>query len=139
MNDVPLVGVGQGIGHFAQNSPHFLRLHRPFILQPLGEIVARDESHDEVDEVVPLLDVVDRNDIRMAELGRRFGFAKKPLADVRPKGQLGRKELYRDVALEALVHGTIDDSHAATPDLAVQLIVGGKDLRHMGAKFIVWT
>ena len=75
----------------------------------------------------------------MAELRRRFGLAQKPLADVRAKGQLGRKELYGDVALEALVHGAIDDSHAAAADLAVQLVVGGEDIRHMGAKFIVWT
>jgi len=61
------------------------------------------------------------------------------LTDVRPKGQLGREKLYRDVALEASVLGAIDDSHTATANFAVQLIVGGKDLRHMGAKFIVWT
>jgi hypothetical protein len=57
--------------------------------------------------------------VRMAQLGGGLCLAGEPLADVLLERQLGGQDLDRHPALEPLVPGSVDDAHAAPPDLAL--------------------
>ena len=115
----------------------FVGLHRALLAQPLREIVAVDVTHDEEDEIVGFFDVVDRDDVRMAQLRSSLGLAQKARTDVRTKCQIGRKQLDRDDSLEAPVRGTIHDAHSAAANFLAQLIVGLEDALELGAKCVV--
>src|SRR5688500_19928267 len=101
------------------------------------EILARYERHDEVHEAFALVDAVDRNDVRMAQLRRGLGFLEKTRPDLATERQLGREELDGNVTLQALVFRLVDDPHAATSDLTVELIVGAEDALDMRAQLSV--
>ena len=93
------------------------------IVQPLGEIVARDVRHHEEDDALRLVDGVDVDDVRMVELRRGLRLAQEARLDLAAERELGRQDLDRDRALQPPVFRAIDDAHAAAPDLAVQLVV----------------
>ncbi len=59
----------------------------------------------------------------MIELRRRLRFAQEARPDLRAERQLRRKQLDRYDALEPAIARPVDDAHAATTDLAVELIV----------------
>ena len=86
---------------------------------PARHRLAVHVAHDEVDQAVALADRVDRDDVRMGELGGGLGLAGEALPDVLLEGELGGKHLDGDPALEPLVAGAVDDAHAAPPDLAL--------------------
>src|SRR4029450_11223518 len=91
----------------------------------------------EVDKPVTLVDAVDRNDVRMAELRRCLGLFQEPRADLAAKRELGRKQLDGDRSLEPAVFRLIDDSHPASADLTVELIVGAENALDMRAQLSV--
>ena len=119
VNYVAMVCVCERIRHFAENSTHFDRRHRPRLLEAHAEVVALDVRHHEVDEIVFLFDGVDRDDVRVIQLRGRLGFAEESLADVGTKAQFGWQHLHRDLALETFVSRTIHDPHTPATDLAL--------------------
>ena len=89
------------------------------LLQAHAEVVALDVRHDEVDEIVALFDGVDRNDVRVIQLGRGLGFAQESLTNVGAEAQLRRQDFDRDLAFESFVSRAIHDPHAATTDFVL--------------------
>jgi hypothetical protein len=70
-----------------------------------------------------LADLEDRYDSRMVEVGRRLGLGVEPF-DVGVVGKLsGQNHLERDNAVEAYLPGKEDDAHAATCQLADDLVI----------------
>ncbi len=66
--------------------------------------------------MVLLADVVDRGDVRMAEAcERKCFFVKAAVSVITGCEHAGGKHLNGDVALEALIAGAVDDTHAAGP------------------------
>ena len=70
----------------------------------------------------------------MEQLRGRLRFAQEARLDLAAERQLGRQQLDRDLPLQPLVLGTIDDAHAAPADLAVELVVGRQRAFDMGAQ-----
>jgi hypothetical protein len=81
---------------------------------------------------VMLADLVDGDDVRMIEVGRRLGLSVEAL-DFRFAGELaGQDHLEGDDSIEADLPGAIDDAHAAAGDLLEQLIVA--EVADLGAR-----
>ena len=123
MDDAALVRVGERVGDVAHGAPRFIHRQRAVIVHALGEVVARDVRHHEEDDAFGLVDGVDVDDVRMVELRGGFGLAQEPRLDLAAERQLGRQHLDGDRALEAAIFRAVDDTHAAAPNLAVQLVV----------------
>ena len=73
----------------------------------------------------------------MAELSGRLGFTKKAGADVASEGELRREQLDGNDALQALVAGPVDDTHATASNLLINLIRGAERLFDMRSEFRV--
>ena len=81
--------------------------------QSILEGLALEVLHDQEVHAVLGADVVERADVRMAELRDRPRLAPQPLTQQRILGELPRQHLDRHLALEARVARAIDLSHAA--------------------------
>ena len=77
-------------------------------LSPSTSAMTKNES-------INLIDAVDRNDVRMAQLSRSLRFAKKARPHLLSKRELGRQQLDSHGAAQADIARTIDDTHAACP------------------------
>jgi hypothetical protein len=100
------------------------RVDRPVGRDPLREGAAVDELHDDVGAFVLLDDVVDDDDVRVAEPGHRPGlpqgaFAQLPGRLLRERGVEGQL-LDRDTPTEEFVGGTPHDAHTAAADPGLQ-------------------
>ena len=71
-----------------------------------------------------LAEIVDRDDVRMAEHGHRPGFAGEPLGEGRVLADLRREDLQRHQPVEPLLAGLVDHAHAAPADQFQDLQVG---------------
>ena len=82
----------------------------------LREAAAIDPLHGEV-EAAPAVDLVDRHDVRVVEVGRRLGLQEESLL-LRLRGErAGLDHLQGDEAVEAPLVGLVDDAHPAPRDL----------------------
>ncbi len=80
--------------------------------ESLRERLAADELHRDEVQAGVAVDLVDRDDVRMVEGGRRLGFAGEAFA-AEGVGEPFGEDLQGDVAIEAGVAGAPDDAHAA--------------------------
>ena len=91
--------------------------------EPRIECLAGDAlEHQEVHPVLGV-EVVDGDDIGVVELGERQRLAAEALPRHLVGQRAGRQQLERDVALQALVMGGVDDAHAARADLLEHAIM----------------
>ncbi len=102
-------------------------------LQPLGEVFALDELHDEGAHAARLLEAVDRGDIRVLELREDLRLALESCEAVRVGGERLGKDLDRDLALQLRVGRPIDDPHPALAERGGDLVrsyAGAGNERH---------
>ncbi len=123
MNDSVRVGVLEGQGRLedvvdglAEGEANTL------VVQALGEGTAFHEIHDQVGNTVLLPDVVDANDSRVVESGRRACLLEEALPGGAEMESAHPNELDRHRPLEVGVVGAVDDAHAAASQLAEQVI-----------------
>jgi len=91
--------------------------------QPAGEGAAFDERHGDVSAALGLAEIVDREDVRMDEVGEDAGFLLEARSELRVGGeQLGEK-LERDEAPHAWMVGFVDLRHAALAEDGDDLIL----------------
>ena len=83
------MGVVERITHIAEDAAYLVRIHRPAIVDALGQIIAVHKRHHEVHQPVLLIDAVDRNDARVRELRSGFCFAQEPRANFGTERELG--------------------------------------------------
>ena len=79
-------------------------------LQPLGEVLALDELHDEGADAARLLEAVDRGDVRVLELGEELRLALEAREALGVGGERLGQDLDRDLALQLRVGRAVDDS-----------------------------
>ena len=89
--------------------------------------MAVDELHDDEVGAGVLAPVEDRDDVRVAQLGRRLGLSAEALDEGRIDAQLGEEDLERHRPVEQLVVGPVDLGHAATGDQVRQLVATRED------------
>ncbi len=117
-----LGGVPQGAPGLREQAPDFRRGQLLAGGQHDGERAAAQELHDEVDHPAGPADPVDRDDVRVLELGRGAGFALESLHELGVEGQGKRQHLHRHFPLELPVLGPIDHRHAAAAQLLDDLV-----------------
>ena len=91
-------------------------------LQPLGEVLALDELHDEGADAARLLEAVDRGDVRVLELGEELRLALEAGEAVGVGGERLGEDLDRDLALQLRVGRAVDDPHPALAERAGDLV-----------------
>jgi hypothetical protein len=97
-----------------------------------GQRPAFEEFHAEELLAVVFADLVDRDDVRVVQVGRRLGFGLEAL-EFGFGGELaGANHLQRDDAVEGPVARLIDDPHAAAGDGFQQFVVAeAAPLQHL--------
>ena len=87
-------------------------------LELLLQRFAGDQLHHQERQILALvvLDLMDGDDVFVADRSRRPGFPAKSLGGNLILGEFGIENLDGDVALQAGVHGLKDDAHAAAAD-----------------------
>ena len=88
----------------------------------LAQRAPLDEVHHDVVVVVLLADVVDQDDVRVAQPGRDRRLALEPRDEALVGGEVGRQELDGAELLEVSVAGTIDDAHPAAPERLQEVV-----------------
>ena len=120
MHDALLVGGGQAAGDLervvqcpghGQPSFHGVRQALPF-----------EQLHHEVGGAVARAHVEHREDVGMVEGGGRARLLLEAADAVRAGGDLGGKDLHRDLAPQPCVAGTVDLAHAAGSEEAQHLV-----------------
>ena len=134
MDDAMHMRIRQRISYFTQHPPDFWKGQCALHAYAVAEVVAFDESHDEIGETVFLVDGIDLNDVRMIQSRGGFRFAHESLTRVGPECEIGRQQLDRYIALEPAVACAIDNSSPATPDLSLDLICGSERAFDASAK-----
>jgi hypothetical protein len=92
------------------------------LVDELFEGEAFEVLHDDKVGAVVVTDVVDDDDIGMAELGSRAGLSLEALDELLVEGELGREDLDGHVAIEGRLEGAVDHGHAPTSQLFDDLI-----------------
>ena len=82
------------------------------------------QLHGDERRPVVLVDLVDRDDVRVIEGGGGAGFLDEPAVAIGIGRRLGRQHLDRDRPAEPGVVGGVDNPHAAAANLGVDAIVG---------------
>jgi hypothetical protein len=88
-----------------------------FALELPPERLALDVGHGEPELAVGIAGVVDRQDMRMLQPGRRADLAKEPLAAeaLRERGE-------QDLEGDGEIVGEVDDGHAPAPELPLKRV-----------------
>ena len=98
--------------------PHgLLRTHRSIALENLVQIDAVDDRHHQIQAPVELTGLVNRDDVRAGQPGRRIGLAAKSLLKARLGGQFRLQQLDGHITAQRGVVGPIDRAHAALTEL----------------------
>ena len=94
-----------------------------------------DVAHDDEQHALALARVVDGDDVRVLDGGRRLGFGDEALSEVLVVGERGRDDFQRDRPLQAELRRAIDDAHptaAGEPfDAVIDEDVTRCELRHV--------
>ena len=137
MHDVVLVRVGERIGHARADGKHLLERQQIVGLDVGREVLALQELHRDVGEIVLFAGVVDRDDVGMSETPRGLGFAEKPLFDVLQLVGLEllrqRHRLDRHHAADLGILAEVDDAHRALAQLLLHLVAAEHWLFHAAA------
>ena len=86
--------------------------------EPTGhfEALAADELHRDEALAADIANLVNGDDMRVAEPGHRLGLAQDPLPALRGCGSAGAQHLDRDLAIKALIVRGVDDPHPTGPE-----------------------
>ncbi len=122
MHDAAQVRIGQGPGDLLEELGDLTWRQRSARAHPLAERLALHVGHREPDQVADRVHVVDRDDVRVRELGRHLRLAEEALAQRGLPGHVGRQQLDRDETVQLDVARQKDDAHAAAPQLTLQRV-----------------
>lgn len=117
------------------------RNERSLAVEAGAQGAPRHVFHREEHDVLVLTLVVDRDHVRIRELGRGAGLAAEPLDEPRVASQVRAHDLQGDLAIETLVEGDVHAAHpavrevgahaVATVDQPADKLVAGR--RHSGS------
>src|SRR5690606_29664893 len=87
------------------------------------KIFALDKFHRQVVALLPLAEMINRDDVRMVQISDCLSFALETLCIFRFAGQVGFDDLNSSTALKHHIHSFVDSCHAALPKEALYLII----------------
>ncbi len=121
MNDLTIVGMGQGVRDLNSIARHGLR-REPRAARHFVQVLSFNQLHDKIEAAIDAADLVDRADIGVIECrgGLRL-FQEVVLAEMvqHARGQ----DLNRHVAIQFCVPGAVDNTHPSLADLGGQVIM----------------
>jgi hypothetical protein len=120
VDDAAAVGIAEGPRDLADDACDLGGRERALPAHSLAQALAVHVRHHEVDEAGSFLDEMDGDDVGMAQSGCGARLTEKPLFRVGLRGELGRKELDGDQALERDVARQEDDPHPPASQLALE-------------------
>ncbi len=112
VDDPPLVGIGQRLGHLAGEADRLVDRQLPLALEAGRERLALDHRHHVVEDAALGARIVHRQDVGVAEPRRDLDLAQEPLG-AEGLGQLGAHHLDRHLAVVLEVLGQVHRGHAA--------------------------
>ena len=112
MDDASRVRGGQAVGNLGRDLER-LRKGKPAAVEQLSQVDAFEELHRQVGPPAVLADVVDRDDVRMVERGRRPRLRAKAGDATGVANHHVRKDLEGDVAAEPRISCAPNLPHAA--------------------------
>src|SRR5207249_3310568 len=92
-------------------------------VQHVAQRSAADERHGQKRIAFHDLEVVDRQDVRMVELGQRLGLGLESLDETVILEQFRRQCLQSDLAAQRLLHRAVDDRHPAAAEALDDLVL----------------
>jgi len=121
VDDPLLVRRVERLGHIGRD-PHGL-VHRKLLLtlQPVPQRLALDVGHDVEEEPVRLPRVVQRQDVRVLEVGGGLDLGEEALG-AHHGSELGLEHLERDLALVLEVVGQVDGGHSTLAELTLDSV-----------------
>ena len=122
VHQIVLVGGVERRGHLADDRPDPVRGQRALPLQQRADVAALHVAHGDKEGAVGLAGLVDRDDVRVVNRGRRPRLADEPLPEPGVLGQRRGEQLQRDPPSQPLVGGPVDHGHPAQADLLLQQI-----------------
>ena len=114
-----VAGVVDGVERLAEARRDLARplgLERALDPHQRPQVGSRDVAHHDVCAVAVEPGLVDRDHVGMLDRRRRAQLAQEPAPRLRIVEALGRDDLDRDVAPEAVLAGAVDHAHATAPD-----------------------
>ncbi len=124
VDQVVALGEGQRQGGVAHGGDGFAPTHRPGLLQPLLEGAARHQLHRVEVELAFVADVVDLDQVGVAEAAGGDRLAPEGGDLVGVLRGLGVQDLERHLAVEAGLQRPVDDADGAAAEPAEQLVAG---------------
>jgi hypothetical protein len=116
MDHACLVGRLQGLGHLNRDGHRLVHGHGA-PPQPLLEILAINQFHDQDVVVVEVLEAEQRGDVRVVQRRQDLGLALEPGVPVVVEGEIRRQKLQGDAATESGVVGPPHLAHSALAQL----------------------
>ena len=111
----------QGVRDVGRVGQRFFERKGP-LLQSIGQGLTFDVLHDQEVGLTCPANVVKRADVRVVQTGDGKGFALEPLAELGASGEMRRKNLDRDGAIEPRVLGLIDLAHPSRSERGHNLV-----------------
>ncbi len=121
MHDAARVSIAQRVGDFARDAQGVGDRKLLLAVEAIAQRLALHQRHHVVQEVARAAGIVERQDVRMPKIRRRFDFAEKTLR-ANHGAELRQKHLDRDLALVLQVFGEVDGGHATLPELALDAV-----------------
>ena len=100
MNDPLLVRRFERLGDLPRDRQRLVERNRA-ARDPLRQVLALDELHDERGDALGFFESIDRRDVRMIQRGEDFGFALEPREPIVIRRDRGRENLDRDLSVSA--------------------------------------
>jgi hypothetical protein len=126
VDHAPAVGVGQGGRHVAGDAGRVLERQLAFAVQPRAQRLALDVRHHVVENAPLPARVVERQDVRMAELGGDLDLAQEALG-AHLERQLGPQHLDGHLAAVLPVRREVDDRHTPGTEFLLDLVAVAED------------
>ena len=115
VDDALLVRELQRVANLRHDGERLLGLHLPGA-DHLAQVYAVHEFHREIIQPAALAEVVDGDDVRVAELRERARLASEALDEIRRQRVGGRQDFQRDDAIQIELPRLVHDAHAAAPE-----------------------
>jgi len=115
--------VGEGRANLLHDVQFCAQVKRLAVADDLVERLPVQEFHHDVGQAVLVAEVVNRNNVRMAEIARVARFLVEALEHVRFAGESLGERLDGHIAADARIAGAIDNAHAPLSEDANNVVL----------------
>ena len=129
---------GEGLRDAGPDPGDLPRVERTAPAQDRREVLPVDQLHDDVRAARVLAEVVDGDDVGVAERGRRLGLRAETRREIGIAQVLRTEQLERDVATELGIGGAVDGRHPAAAQQLDQAVAAAQRLSDLGQIVPSW-